>query len=516
MRRWLLFIIIGLLALPGALQAQDTPWSAWLYNPAGFMTSVSSNGSVRDIALPTVSGQSYPQQVAVSRAGDAVAYMTSNPQLNAHRLVIYNLTTEAVSGDFVVTDLFANSLAFNAAPEIFSENGTELALGLAPMDGNWRLLILNTRNSATMAELTPSAPAATDASLPSGVGIVPVVRHLQAGIVAFDLQASAEAEETLGSYFWNPIANTVTSNDLYPGDSVALFGPTGDVVVTGYDGGLPALAPSVANTAYATSPTLSRRAPFYTDAAHALARPTFVQNGERVMLNTLAGDGSSAWQVVERSGETVGAVAFSAIDLFGLHDGFLYLTPDDAHMLMLASTRDDSIDAGQAVGMAPPGVEMQLAWAGDSVAQPASAYAPWFDLTDPVSITQATQSALGVTAPPTEVVDAGPTPEPTSEFFVAPPPVFLPTPSAFTTQLQVGDRAVVTRAGHAAGLRTAPDDSAPAIILLYTDMFADILEGPEITDGYIWWRITTVGANPTTGWAVEGAQGQAWLVPVGR
>ena len=194
----------------------------------------------------------------------------------------------------------------------------------------------------------------------------------------------------------------------------------------------------------------------------------------------------------------------------------MYLTPDDAAMLMLANSRD-GVDAGQPVGMAPAGARIQLAWAGDDGALPAAAPLPWVDLTDPLSIAQVTQAAIGEVALVTEVpVAIAPTLEPTAGFFVAPPPDFLPTPSAFTTQLQVGDRAVVTRAGHAAGLRTAPDDQAPAIVLLYTDMFADVLEGPEITDGYIWWRIQTVGETPRTGWAVEGAQGAAWLVPVGR
>ena len=516
MRRWLLLIIALLLAPPAALQAQATPWSAWLYNPNGVMTHVRSDGAVHDLLLPTVQGQGYPERVAVSRAGDLVAYMTSNPQLNAHRLVIFNLTTESVAADTVVTDLFANSLAFQASPTVFSEAGSELALGLAPLDGVWKLIILNTRNGATLTELRADAQTVLDAGLPSGPGIVPIVRHYQNGEIGFDLQATAEADETLGSYFWNPIANQIRVNDLYPGDGANLLTSTGEVVVTGYESQLPALDAAVANAIYAYAPSTGRRAPFYTDPSRALARPYFIQNGERVLVYGLSADGSSAWSVVERSGALVDSAQFSATDLFGLADGFMYLTPDDAAMLMLANSRD-GVDAGQPVGMAPAGARIQLAWAGDDAALPAAAPLPWVDLTDPLSIAQVTQAAIGEVALVTEVpVAIAPTLEPTAGFFVAPPPDFLPTPSAFTTQLQVGDRAVVTRAGHAAGLRTAPDDQAPAIVLLYTDMFADVLEGPEITDGYIWWRIQTVGETPRTGWAVEGAQGAAWLVPVGR
>ena len=516
MRRWLLQLIAALLALPVALQAQATPWSAWLYNPNGVMTHVRSDGTVHDLMLPTVQGQGYPERVAVARGGDLVAYMTTNPQLNAHRLVFFDLSTEAVAADAVLTDLFANSLAFQASPSVFSESGSELALGLAPLDGIWKLVIFNTRNGATLTELRADSQTAVDAGLPSGVGIVPVVRYYQGGEIAFDLQATAEADETLGSYFWNPIANQVRGNDLYPGDGADLLTPTGEVVVTGYESQFPALAASVANAVYAYSPATGRRTPFYADATHALARPYFVQNGERVLVYGLSADGATTWSVVERNGALVDSVTFSAIDLFGLADGFIYLTPDDAAMLMLANTRD-GVDAGQPVGMAPAGVRMQLAWAGDEAAPPEMAYLPWIDLTDPISVAQVTQAALGDIALATEApVAVAPTVEPTAGFFVAPPPDFLPTPSAFTTRLQVGDRAVVTSAGHAAGLRTAPDDQAPALILLYTDMLADVLEGPEITDGYIWWRIQTAGETPRTGWAVEGAQGEAWLVPVGR
>lgn len=516
MRRWWVFLIALGLTVPVAVQAQTTPWSAWLYNANGVMTRVSSDGTVHDITLPTVQGQSYPQRVAVSRGGDLVAYVTHNPQLNASRLVIYNLSAEGVAADYVVTDLFAQSLDIQASPALFSESDTELAFGLAPREGMWKLVILNTRNGATLTELRADSQTAIDAGLPGGVGIVPVVRSYQGGEIAFDLKASAEADETLGSYFWNPIANQLRSNDLYPGEGIDLLTPTGEVVAAGYESQFPALGAAVANAVYAYSPATGRRVPFYTDPAHALARPYFVQNGERVLVNGLSADGSTGWSLIERNGATVGTAAFSAVDLFGLADGFIYLTPDDAAMLMLANTRD-GIDAGQPVGMAPAGAHMQLAWAGDNAAPPTVTYLPWIDLTDPISIAQVTQAAIGEAVLATEVpVAAAPTLEPTAGFFVAPPPDNLPTPSAFTTQLQVGDRAVVTRAGHAAGLRTAPDDQAPALILLYTDMLADVLEGPEITDGYIWWRIQTVGETPHTGWAVEGAQGQAWLIPVGR
>jgi hypothetical protein len=45
-------------------------------------------------------------------------------------------------------------------------------------------------------------------------------------------------------------------------------------------------------------------------------------------------------------------------------------------------------------------------------------------------------------------------------------------------------------------------------------MKLDVIDGPNITDGYIWWKIQVVVNGQTrTGWAIEGATGVAYLAP---
>jgi hypothetical protein len=135
---------------------------------------------------------------------------------------------------------------------------------------------------------------------------------------------------------------------------------------------------------------------------------------------------------------------------------------------------------------------------------------PWIDLTDVVSVAQATQGALigngvSVTA---EAVATDP------GFFVAPTPVFLPTRETFASRLEVGTQAVVTQAGNQTGLHIDPSAESPQLILLFTNMKLDVIDGPNITDGYIWWKIqVVVNGQRRTGWAIEGATGVAYLAP---
>lgn len=515
MRVWRVLLLLVVFGLGIPVQAQSAVWRVWLYNPSGVMTWVSSDGNARDVTLPTAQGQAYPQQVAVSRDGLMVAYMTNNESLRASRLVLFDLQTESVRADFVLTDLAANSLDRLADPAIFSENNGALALGLTALNGEWRVLALNAGSGSVLAELRSTDEAVTALALPAGADVLPVVRQFQGGDVAFELQLLDETgnRDAVADLLWNPATGALRENLDFPAAGDVLPA-TGEVILSGRDerfASNPALGVGRHNVLYVYNPATGRRFPFYHDGERALGQPRFIQNGERVLVPATDAGGAVVWTALERDGSPLGQLPLAAGDLRGSGDGFIYLTTTDIATLMIANTRD-GLDAGHPVGQGPPGVDIQLAWAGDDTPR-AVAYAPWIDLTDPVSIAQATQVTIASTATETPVALVSP-PSEDAPFFVAPTPVFLPTPPAFQTSLQVGDRAVVTSAGHAAGLRTGPDDQAPAIILLYTDMFVDVLEGPEITDGYIWWRVRTRGERPHTGWAIEGAQGQAWLVAV--
>lgn len=516
MRRWFVLILVLFGVLP--VFAQATPWTAWLYNTNGTMTRISSAGEIlAEFMLPTVQGHEYPQWVAVAPSGNYVTYATTNRLLNVHRIVFYDLALGVIMGDAVLPDLTAHSLQVNASPSIYTQDDILVAVGLAPFDGIWRVVLYQTFSGGIHAELRADNPAVTALGLPADVGVLPQVEYVQGNEVVFTLQR-ADGGASYGVWRWNYETNALTPHDTLPSGQWDLFAPTGEMVAATHNPALPSSNPEQRNALEAHLPAGGRIFPFYASPDRALNQPHFIQNGERILVETTSGT-DSIWRVVERNGALVGEIQMQTVNLFGLADGFIYLTQTNPVLLMVANTRT-GIDAGLPIGQAAPDARIQLAWAGNSVPPAASAYQPWLDLLDTVSIAQATQIvALSATPTPTAIPTVPTeTPLPTEPgFYVAPTPVMLPTPSSFRSQLSVGDRAVVTSAGHGAGLHTNPDDDAPNYILLYTDMRVDVLEGPEITDGYIWWRVrTTAAGREHTGWAIEGAQGAAWLVPVGR
>jgi hypothetical protein len=519
MRRWL--AVIGFVLCGGvlAVRAQSTPWSAWLYNPNGTMTHITSEGAVlQEVTLPTVASMTYPAAVAVSRGGDYVAYVTKNMQLNSYRLVIYDLPATTILTDYVVTDLLGTDLSLNASPLMYDESDSQFAYGVAQLDGVWRIDVLNVRTGGVLAELRSDMPAVIDAAMASGAGKIPVIWQYQNGEIAFTLQeVNGPPGVEYGSYVWNVASGEVRENTLFPGLDNDRLNGTGEILVPVRDPSLPnndaafAMVGGQQNTLQVVDAS-GRRFPFYNSPDRTLAAPRFIQNGERILTATADAGGNVVWRVIERNGQVVGDVQNPIADVFGLVDGFIYLTATNPSTLMLVNTRD-GVDAGTPLGQSTPGVSIQLAWAADSAVPPsAPPYTAWLNLTDVVSVAQVTQAALLSVA-----VDVTAVPIVTEEpFFVAPTPVMLPSPASFRSQLAVGGRAVVTRAGHAAGLHTVPDDDSPAIVLLYTDMVVDVLDGPNITDGYIWWQVRTRADKSWTGWAIEGAQGAAWLLPVGE
>lgn len=504
--------------------AQDNPWTAWLYNPNGTMTYVTDIGSVlQQVTLPILPGQTYPPQVAVARGGELVAYMTSNPELNADRLVIYHPTTGAVQTDFVATDVLQHSIAHFSTPEIFNEADTALAFSLAERGGGWRILILDVNSGTIGAELRSTDPAVTDRLIPGDLGALPLIRRYHGAEVAFVMGRTDDPDAIDGSYIWQVEAGTVSENTQYPGFGNDIFTTTGEIIQPVFDPDLPHTSDRFGgaqlNALRVHIPETGRTFPFYTAPDITLSDPHFIQNGERVLVRVRDASGSQVWRVLERSGDVVGDLPLAAARVIGMTDGFLYLTSGNPAALMYVNTRD-GLDPGVLMGQGNPDAAIQLAW-GQTVLfnpPPLPSITAWANVTNQVASARATQDAMEVVVnvaspvpaqPPTATIPAATA---TPEFFVAPTPVTLPTRASFTTQLEVGMRAVVVPDGHAAGLHTDPAIDAPAIILLYTDMVVDVLEGPNITDGHIWWLVRTT--RDEIGWAIEGANGETWLAPV--
>lgn len=531
-RKWIWLVgVFGLFALRGPVAAQEmTPWAAWLYNASGQITQVSSSGQVLyDLMLPLLPGQTAPRQVAVSRSGQLAAYVSANPTLNAHQLVFFDLINNRTISDFITTDLTATGLDVLTDDLLFNETETRFAYGQALSGGGWRISALDIGTGSLSAELRPDNPAAAAAGLPAGGTLIPVVRRFEGEWIAFTMLPVGAPALTpdFGSYLWNIQTGEVVQNTVYPGLSSDVLSLTGDIVLPMADGTQPnndaafSALGGQRNTLQVVDAATGRRFPFFADPNRSQTGTTFIQNGERVLANSVDPSGIGLWRVIDRDGRVTGEFSAGIAQVFGLRDGFIYLTDSDPALLVIAYSRD-GIDPGTPVGQSAPGAVMQLAWAGDAVPPAVGTFGAWLDLADTVSIAGATQLAMDAEAAaiiamtanapsPTPIPSATPTEPP---FSVAPTPVFLPTPESFVSRLRVGENAVVTRPGNGMPLRRDPNSQSPALILLYSNMVVTVLEGPELTDGYIWWRVQVTGDRSDIGWAIEGANGEANLYPL--
>jgi hypothetical protein len=500
--------------------AQDNPWTAWLYTPDGSLTYVTDIGSVlQQVTLPILQGQAYPPKVAVSRGGQYIAYMTSNRTLNADRLVVYNPTTDEILSDYVATDVLAHSIERYSTPLIFNGDDSALALGIALNGGGWRIVVQNVFGGVG-AELLSGDAAVAAAGVPTGIGLLPVIRRYDGAEVAFVMVRVDDPAATFGSYVWNIDTGSIGENTLYPGFDNDILPVTGEIVAPAFAAGMPnnsaAFASEQRNILQAVLATDGGIIPFYNAPDATLSQPHFIQNGERILVRAQDAAGNGVWRVIDRAGTLIGDLPLAAQQITGMTDGFLYVTGDNPPSLVYVNTRD-GLDTGVLMGQGTPDTTVQLAWARTVPLpdQPLPPVTAWVNLTDQVALALATQSAIQVEIVPDtgQPVAIEPTQPPTPDFFVAPTPMALPTRASFNTQLSVGIRAVVVPEGHAAGLHTEPRPDAPAIILLYTDMQVEVLEGPNITGGYIWWRVRTTRDN-SVGWAIEGANGETWLAPV--
>jgi hypothetical protein len=502
------------------VRAQEHPWTAWLYNPngSGTMNYLTDLGTIlQQATLPILEGQQYPPQVAVSRNGQLIAYMSSNPILNADRLVVYHPATGEIRSDFIETDVLQHSIALYSDPQIFNQDDTALAFSIARRAGGWRIIILDVNSGFIGAELFHDHGSVTALNIPGDLGSIPVIRQYAGAEVAFVMMRTDNPDAIFGSYIWNVETGEVRENTLYPGFDNDIFPATGEIITPIFADNLPhnnaAFNGEQRNALQVYLPADERIVPFYGDPNLTIGAPHFIQNGELILAQVRDAAGSAVWRVLDRTGTVIADAPLNAQTIIGMADGFLYQTGGAEPALLYVNTRD-GLDTGIQMGQG----NVQLAWAKAVTPDgfPLPPITAWVNLSDEVALALATQNAAEVvvnidTAPTEPPAPQPPAASPTPDFFVAPTPVFLPTRSTFNTQLEVGMRAVVVPDGHAKGLRTDPADDAPAIILLYTDMVVNVLEGPNITGGNIWWLVQT--RDNDIGWAIEGANGETWLAP---
>jgi hypothetical protein len=237
------------------------------------------------------------------------------------------------------------------------------------------------------------------------------------------------------------------------------------------------------------------RFPFFNLPDATLQSPRFIQNGERILVDSATADGRYAWQVVDRSGIVVGTLptAITLTEVKGVADGFVYTTDTfspGARTLVYVDTRA-GLNAGVPIWAGAAGEQPLIVWAGNTTISPqaaSTAYTAWAQLAAPVY------------APGSTPIIA---PAPDQPLLVRPQDVATPeTTRGFNSVLTPGGLAVVhTTDGDQLNVRAGAGVNYQILAKLGDGARVTIMEGPRTADGFTWWRIRT--DSGIAGWVVD-------------
>lgn len=490
-----LMAALAALMITSATGAQGAGWSVWLYNPAnGAMTQVSESGSVLDqFTLPLAPGaDTYPSAVAVGPGGALMAYAPYNASTFQAALLVTRRSQALVSLALPLS--YVDSLQFIADETAFSADGALLAYGYGLSAGGWALLVIDIASGQTLSLLTHDQPLVAVLGLSGGAGVTPVPRRVSRETVSFNLlSAEAQTLPSLPAYDWNLLDNTLTLNPVYASLDADTLPSTGEVIMTLPDERLPnqnsAFSFFQANSLQVYDPFSGGRFPFYNAPDAQLSTPRFIQNGERILVDSADVSQRFAWRVLERSGALVGTLPTAATleAARGTPDGFVYTTQTfipDSTTLLSVNTRA-ALDAGLPVWTSAPGEVLQLVWAGSVLPSAQVALPPWAQLAPPVFVPGRGGGAAPAPNQPLLVnpADAG----------GGAPALAALTPGGLAT--------VNTTEGDALNVRLGPGLGFPVVARLRDGERVTLIEGPRAAEGFTWWKIRT--AAGVEGWAVE-------------
>ncbi len=506
-----LLFLAGLLAAGLPAGAQTDNWLVWLYDSAaGRVTQITAQGTTQDFILPLPPGfDRYPGRVAVGRGGQPFAYVVYNSATFQGQLVVANQDVTQATFNLPVT--FSDSWELFAGEQVFRWDNGAVALGYSLDGGGWDIIVFDIAARAVTHTLRHDTPLVAALGLPAGFGLTPIVRSFDRSDITFTLvQTGTEGAPAYDSYTWNLDAGTITANPAWPGLDSDIFAPTGEVVMSLPDDRLAntstAFAFYQANTLHVYDPFTGARFPFYNAPDRTLASPRFIQNGERILVDTMDAAERYRWQIVGRDGANLGDLPTAArlLDVRGLPDGFVYTTDaftPGATTLVYVNTRG-ALNAGVPIWTSLPGAQPLIAWAGGVGAVAQLARTPWAKLADAVYAppTAYAPANVGALVAPGQIAPAAPTlpPLPTA---VAPAQVVVATP-VIVRPLAPGGLAIVnTTEGDLLNVRLGPGLGFDVIDRLAAGARVVLLEGPRYADGLAWWKVRT--AAGIEGWCVE-------------
>ncbi|MBA3872546.1 MAG: SH3 domain-containing protein [Anaerolineae bacterium] len=485
------FVVVLLFSLAASIyimpaRAAGTPWTAWLYeDQLGRMTQVDSNGTMlKQIQLPSGTGEGYSRNIAVSQDGGLVAYGGTSTSTN--NVYIFNLATNQNLFEFNVPQNANTSFEFGGDALSYSENNGTFAFSYGGVGIQWTLVVIDikTLSASSLKQSDPAAASLAD----TGISFLPFVTYNRNNQITFMMiPYGTDGAPSYKAFTWNRDTNSVAPNAIYTEPDSATFLPTNEVISTISDDAFPgSRLPDtdfpVTNTLQVFDPKVNQR--FIVTPLPGIYNPRFIQGGERVAVSHdyVQSDGTQIQSllVVERSGVSsspVNGVRQTSINgVLGTQDGFIFSSSSGSDpksngtSLFYVATRgiNDSFNAVP-VWSSPPGVNGRLVWVSDSAAAPTTTFSPWGQVQAPPTATGNSVYAVGVTA------------------------------------------TVQTTNNDVLNLRNGPGLTFQRLGLVPNGTIVTLIEGPQNADGLIWWRIRL--PNGTEGWVVTQIDGITTLVP---
>ncbi|MEP6984820.1 MAG: SH3 domain-containing protein [Chloroflexota bacterium] len=493
---WLLLATVTAQAQTGGAN-----WTVKLYEPtSGRLDTIDSSGQVIDtFTLPLVAGfDHYPGKVAVARNGTLLAYVAYNSTTYQGVLIVSQRDRLLASFSLPLTT--ATSMEFVADDSLFSDDYGHVALGYSLDGGGWGLVVLNLLNGAVDYTIRSDTPTVAALGIPNTPGLTPVIRQFSLQTVTFNLVLNGgEAGSALKAYDWKIDTNDLTLNSVFTSLDSDRLSDTNEVIMTAEDDRLQNQKVSFpvfqANSIQVYEELTGARFPFFNLPDATLQTPRFIQNGERILVDTATADGRYAWTVVERSGAVVGTLptAITLTEAKGVADGFVYTTDTfaaGARTLVYVDTRT-GLNAGVPIWTGKAGEQPLIEWAGStaiSVQDASTTYGAWAQLAEPVYA----PGSIPLIAP-----------APDQPLLVRPQDVATPEATrGFNVVLVPGGLAVIhTTNGDQLNVRTGAGTNYQIIAKLGDGARVTLMEGPRKADGLEWWRVRT--DSGIAGWVVD-------------
>ena len=517
-RKFAVLCGLGLLLLP-TVSAQLPDWGTWetmLYDRnQGFVYTINSaNDSDRfQLPVPDTAIETIPRQVAVSRDGTRLAYMTYDvlrgngliptDPVNG-TLMVYNRETEQAT-PYPFRGIIQHALDYPTPPAVFDPTGEQIALGYLQSDG-WYIAILDLVSQTYREELISQQTVNLGGAVNTYAQPVPVVTAFNVDSIEFMMVPgeTLPTPDVLNSYVWDLARGTVNQTTRVTNLSYDLFRPTGETVEAGRSEIYPvnpAFAPHhnvLSASAPLDIPAIAVGSPgqrtttFFATRQFDLFRPTFVTDGTQIMFQANDTQAGVNWVTLPRDG----GVNFVT-------------TPTDGSRLGIQDV------AGTEFGALVVG-DSDLAAERFSLQQLSGVSVVHIDLREPftpvfepvTSIEAATLDFIWTdyqrtgAAPVYPLWQAAPAESETLEAQAAP------------AALTVGELAeVFTTEGDALNVRSAPGTAFEVVDEVEPGQQVRLLEGPVEVDGFRWWRVET--PNRVVGWTVESADNVVTLLPTG-